>query len=349
MKKIFFLILTAAIIACNQEPKNFAAFSGKITDKNSDSLLIRNRTYSKTIKVNEDGSFSDTLNIESGIYNLFDGNESTYLFLKNGFDLNLTLNTAEFDETIIYSGNGAETSNFLAKKSLLQERLFTPALFELKEDAFKTKINDISTELTTLLESYKNLDSLVLSNEKLTLEKLSESLLSAYKQQQAQKNKFADFAGKPSPEFKDFENYKGGTTSLSDLKGKYVYVDVWATWCGPCKKEIPALKTIESKYHDKNIEFVSISVDDGRGFKAATKELAFAASKAGWKKMIADKDMGGIQLFATNAWQSEFIRGYQINGIPRFILIDPVGNIVDANAPRPSSPKLLELLDGLKI
>lgn len=66
---------------------------------------------------------------------------------------------------------------------------------------------------------------------------------------------------KPSPIFENFENIKGGTTSLKDLKGKYVYIDVWATWCGPCKAEIPHLKSLEEKYQGKNIVFVSISVD----------------------------------------------------------------------------------------
>ena len=64
--------------------------------------------------------------------------------------------------------------------------------------------------------------------------------------------------GAPSPSFVDYENYNGGKTSLADLKGKYVYIDVWATWCGPCKAEIPSLKKIEKEYHGKNIAFVSV-------------------------------------------------------------------------------------------
>lgn len=70
--------------------------------------------------------------------------------------------------------------------------------------------------------------------------------------------------GNPSPGFTDYENYAGGTTSLDDLKGKYVYIDVWATWCGPCKAEIPFLKEVEEEYRDKNIEFVSISIDQDK-------------------------------------------------------------------------------------
>lgn len=143
-------------------------------------------------------------------------------------------------------------------------------------------------------------------------------------------------SGKPSPKFVNYENYKGDTTSLDDLKGKYVYIDVWATWCGPCIREIPALKEVEKQYHDKNIEFVSISID-----KVSDHEK--------WKTMVAEKELGGIQLFADNDWNSGFVKDYQITGIPRFILIDPDGNIVKQNAPRPSNPKLIELFNELKI
>jgi len=138
--------------------------------------------------------------------------------------------------------------------------------------------------------------------------------------------------GKPSPQFVNYENHKGGNTSLSDLKGKYVYVDVWATWCGPCIREIPSLKEVEKKFHNENIEFVSASIDQAKDHDK-------------WVAMVKDKELGGIQLMADKDWKSQFVQEYAIQGIPRFILIDPNGNIVSADAPRPSNPKLVELLE----
>lgn len=140
--------------------------------------------------------------------------------------------------------------------------------------------------------------------------------------------------GQPSPKFVAYENNAGGTTSLDDLKGKFVYIDVWATWCGPCLAEIPSLKEIEETYHNKNIEFVSISVDRPDAYDK-------------WKKMIVDRELGGIQLIADNNFSSDFIEEYVIKGIPKFILLDPEGTIVNANAPRPSDPKLKEVLNSL--
>ncbi len=142
--------------------------------------------------------------------------------------------------------------------------------------------------------------------------------------------------GKPSPMFENYKNYEGGTTSLSDLKGKYVYIDVWATWCGPCIRQIPALKEVEKQYHNKNIEFVSISID-----KASDYEK--------WKTMVKEQELKGVQLFADNDWNSSFVKDYGIQGIPRFILIDPDGNIVNTNAPRPTDTGLIDLFDELEI
>lgn len=140
--------------------------------------------------------------------------------------------------------------------------------------------------------------------------------------------------GQPSPTFTKYENYAGDTSSLSDFKGKYVFIDVWATWCGPCTYEIPFIEKLEKKYHNKNIVFVSISVDVKKDYEA-------------WRKIIKEENMKGIQLLADNDFDSGFIKEYKINGIPKFILLDPEGKIVTANAPYPSSKKIEELLNKL--
>ncbi len=143
--------------------------------------------------------------------------------------------------------------------------------------------------------------------------------------------------GNLSPKFVNYENYNGGVSSLDDFKGKYVYIDVWATWCGPCKAEIPYLQDVEKTYHDNDkIAFISISVDKEKDHEK-------------WKAMVKDKEMSGYQLIADNNFRSDFIEAYQVRGIPQFILIDPQGNIVNRNAPRPSSPGLIELFDDLHI
>jgi thiol-disulfide isomerase/thioredoxin len=143
-------------------------------------------------------------------------------------------------------------------------------------------------------------------------------------------------AGKDSPIFENYENFAGGTTSLADLKGKYVYMDIWAQWCGPCKREIPYLKEIEAEYHDKNIEFVSISIDREKDYDK-------------WRAMVEDKELGGIQLLADKDWNSQFVEEYLIKGIPRFILVDPQGKIVNSNAPRPSDQKLRKVFNDLNL
>ena len=136
-----------------------------------------------------------------------------------------------------------------------------------------------------------------------------------------------------APNF-DYENYAGGKTTLESLKGKYVYVDIWATWCGPCRAEIPFLKELEGSLHDKNIAFVSVSVDADKDHDK-------------WKTFVAEKELSGIQLFAGKTVLSEFIKAFSVNTIPRFILLDPSGNVIDADAARPSSPKLKEQLNAL--
>lgn len=131
-----------------------------------------------------------------------------------------------------------------------------------------------------------------------------------------------------------YEQVNGEKVALESLRGKYVYIDVWATWCGPCKREIPALGEIEEKYKGKNIHFVSLSVDVEK-------------DKEKWKNFVQENHLKGIQIIADKDFNSDFIKKFNINSIPRFILIDPKGKIVSANAKRPSDPELQKQLDQL--
>lgn len=137
--------------------------------------------------------------------------------------------------------------------------------------------------------------------------------------------------GNPSPTF-NYPDINGKMVSLDDLKGKLVYIDVWATWCAPCLAEVPHLKRLTEDYQDKDITIVSMSIDPKSDHEK-------------WKKMVKEKDLQGVQIFSDNDWNSQFVVDYGIRGIPRFILLDKEGNIISADAPRPSNPKLRSLID----
>lgn len=136
--------------------------------------------------------------------------------------------------------------------------------------------------------------------------------------------------GKPAPTF-EYQTPQGKKISLNSFKGKLVYIDIWATWCGPCLRELPSLQALEDKYGKSNdIVFVSVSIDQ---------------DKSNWLAMVKNKNMGGVQLLADADWSSKIINDYRISGIPRFILVGKEGEIIDANAPRPSSSDIIPLIE----
>lgn len=136
--------------------------------------------------------------------------------------------------------------------------------------------------------------------------------------------------GQLSPDFA-CPDPSGKVVGLSDLKGKYVYIDVWATWCGPCCAELPHLQKLEQKFATRNIAFVSISCD---------------WNKEAWNKMIREKQLGGIQL--NGGENSDFMKAYMITGIPRFILLNREGKILNADMSRPSDPQTVVFLEALE-
>ncbi|WP_329903859.1 TlpA family protein disulfide reductase [Porphyromonas pogonae] len=118
--------------------------------------------------------------------------------------------------------------------------------------------------------------------------------------------------GSESPDLV-LETEKGEKKAISSYKGKYILIDFWASWCGPCRKEIPNIKKLYNTYKDKNIEFIGVSIDD---------------DKKSWHKAIQEEKLPYLQLFDA---EKKSMTVYSYNGIPFIVLISPDGRILDRN------------------
>lgn len=340
MKKLSILFFASILLitSCKKEEvvKNYATLSGNITNASSDKVILNGPDFKREISVNNDGSFSDTISVRDGFYMLEHQPNQTFIFLKNGYDLQANFDANDLSNSIFFAGLGAGTNNYMVHKSRFEEKEGLEdfnAFFELEKPAFDTKVATLKKAMGDLIANANDLDSGFVDYENRSNEQFIKYLTSNYQQ----KHELLKILGKgkPSPKF-NYPNLEGKNVSLDDLKGNYVYVDVWATWCGPCKREIPYLKELEAEYHDKNITFVGLSIDEQK-------------NKDKWKRMVGERDLKGVQVLADKDWNSQFVQDYRITGIPRFILIDPDGNIVSSDAPRPSDPQLKKLFNELNI
>jgi len=338
MKKILIVLLTTiTLFSCTKEaPKDYVSLHGKISNSDSKTITIMGRNFQKVIPVNEDGTFKDTMKVTNGFHGFKYNSKQSTIYLKNGFDLKLNFDTKDFPKSITYAGEGSPTNEYLIMKMayVTEKNLMNPdALLSLPKEDFEKKIEETTKDFKDMLDDAKDIDPDFLEQEKESNNKFLDYYTSNYTMKAEYANKIKK--GVESPKF-NYPDTNGKNVSLDDLKGKYVYVDVWATWCGPCKREIPFLKKLDKEYKGKDIAIVSMSID-----KMADKEK--------WLKMVKDENLGGIQIMADKDWNSDFVKAYNIRGIPRFILIDKEGKILDANAPRPSNPNLKELLNSLDI
>lgn len=123
---------------------------------------------------------------------------------------------------------------------------------------------------------------------------------------------------------------EGNKVDFSKFKGKFVYVDLWASWCGPCCKVVPYLQELEKDFENSDVVFVSISID---------------SAKEPWLKKMGQLNMHGNQLWNSDG---ELPKQLNIRGIPHFLIYDREGKLLDYDAPRPSSEKIKALLQSLK-
>jgi len=454
MKKALLILVAFALFAsCKQDAKVDTTpklpdtyISGQL-ENSLDKIRISGGDISETIAVNEDGTFSDTLQLREGYYRLVHGRKIAYLYIKPSDNIQISADMEDYPESLAFSGTGASNNNYIQQKRAKIADVVPPVklLYSMEEAEFLSKINEIreaskeviseaditpdfaakeqqnikyeylerlknypsyheyfaekedfkaSADFTKPFESFdfdndkhykiyypykglvnthfmdifdesKNTAGFVTALKAIKSEAIKNDMLqdvSYYVSPGAEKSdeiyeavmsmstddelkeKLTEkhellkslVAGKPSPKFV-YQDTKGNNIALEDLKGKHVYIDVWATWCGPCKREIPNLKELEKAHRDKNIEFVSVSVDQQKDIEK-------------WKKMVDEKELTGVQVISDKDWKSDFVKDYAIEGIPRFILVNAEGNIVSADAPRPSEKEeLLALFDEVGV
>lgn len=122
--------------------------------------------------------------------------------------------------------------------------------------------------------------------------------------------------GKPAPEIA-MPNADGDTLRLSDLKGKVVLIDFWASWCGPCRKENPNVVRLYNKYNKDGFEIFSVSLD---------------GSKDRWLNAIAADNLSwDYHVSELKKWNSSAGKAYGVSGIPFTVLVDQEGNIISTN------------------
>ncbi|MGY8764334.1 MAG: TlpA family protein disulfide reductase [Fidelibacterota bacterium] len=191
---------------------------------------------------------------------------------------------------------------------------------DIREQIASMLIREIREENENIDDDYDKIMTLLVSD------RMKEKLTLRYK------SAISTTSGTASVDF-NYENFDGGSISLQELRGKLLYIDVWATWCGPCIKEMPALKELVKEYAKKDIEFVSISIDGKNDYDK-------------WKKMVPEKNVGGIQLYDAEGLDSDFMKAFSVSLIPRFMMIDSEGKIITAKAPRPSSKDVRKFIDS---
>lgn len=134
--------------------------------------------------------------------------------------------------------------------------------------------------------------------------------------------------GKPAPAF-TLTDIDGQEVSLDDFLGKVVYLDFWASWCGPCLQQIPHAKELKQRMAGRDdLVFLYISVD---------------TDQQAWRNMVADRDIQGVHLNVPG-FSHEVPQSYNLKGVPTFYLIGRDGKIADNRPPRPSQERIDEVL-----
>ncbi|GAB1308583.1 TlpA disulfide reductase family protein [Urechidicola sp. KH5] len=333
---VIIFLLSIVVFGCKDEIKEpFSVIEVHVTNQQSlDSLIIYDKEKSwevkTTLRFNEFKSVKDTLNVrEKKIYQIYSFSngkqgELGELLISPNSKIRLSMNENELFESITYDGTFKEPNNFLAYSKKHQNQLSNIVRNGIEQKELETLIyekGDLINEKGISLNIADSLSTYV----KVNFNKFSDIL----QQKNAKYLYKTSLVNELGNNF-SFTDIKNNNISLKDFSGKYLYIDIWATWCKPCKAEHDFLKQLEEHFSNNDeLQIISISID--REFDK-------------WKNYITKNSINGIQLYS--GANSDFVKFYDIGALPRFIFLDKKGRVISPEELRPSNPKLLTKLES---
>lgn len=327
-------LLSILILSCKKtETKDISTIEVAIVNQQSlDSLIIYDKENSwekkTTLRFKNSKSIIDTLAIKENklyqVYMFIDGNQKELgeLLISPNSSVMITIDETSPYESIEYTGNFDTTNNFIAFSNKHQNQLTEMVRSGIEQAPLETQLNEKSNLIKDKGVSLKIADSLKLYVAQ-KFEKFSD-ILKKKNLKYLYKNSLVNKIGNHF----SFTDINNESKSLTDFTGKYVYIDVWATWCKPCKVEYTYLKKLEEHFSNEDkLQIISISTD---------------SDIDKWKNYLTKHSAEGIQLYSGS--NSDFVKFYDIGALPRFIFIDKEGRIISPDEIRPSNSDIYDML-----
>lgn len=345
MKKIFFLIaVTFALISCGEKAKDSFTIHGNIEGLSTGMVYLgyaQGDDYITDSAVVKDGEFTLEGKVKEPVIG--------YLQVTDSKGLNLVVENADIE----ISGNAASPDDIQIKGGKVQQEFdayqastkdlrdaqkpITEALMKARETGDEAAFNEqmakgreldkkmIEANRKYIQEhpaSYVSLHLLYMMSEGLELEELEEmygGMDASYQNSMAGKSIASRIkaikntsVGATAMDFAQTDT-EGNTVKLSDLRGKYVLLDFWASWCVPCRAENPNVLKAYNTFKDKNFTVPGVSLD---------------MNEQDWRDAIKEDGMPWTQLWDVKGPEADVVKMYGITGIPASFLIGPDGVII---------------------
>jgi thiol-disulfide isomerase/thioredoxin len=300
-----------------------------------DSIVIYDKENSwkiiSSLKFKDGNIELDTLlGIENKIYSLYvfingKQNELGKIKLSPNQTISFQLDEQLPYSSIRYVGYHANINNFMAFISNQQFELSQTLVDTIEQKMLELLIKEKKT-LIIEKASYFKLSEADLQTNLVNYDNFCKTLVQKNQKYQY-KNSLTGLVGNQFT----FKDKSGKNVSLDNFLGKYLYIDVWATWCKPCIEEFPFLENLKKHFKEENdLQIIAVSID--KDFKK-------------WSNFITEKKMNGLQFHA--APDADFVKFYDIGALPRYILIDKKGNVISPSALRPSDTGIINKIEDI--